>query len=564
MTATMQAYVYVRFSTTQQEPGSSKDRQLESCRTFIRERGWQEVEVVYDLGVSAWKGAHLSSGNLGKFASRLRTGEIPAGSVIVVEQIDRLSRQEARKTQRWIEDICDLGYKIATAADGRVYDAQSLNANLADLLLILVQGQAANDYVETLSRRAKGSIQKRLKDARETGAVAYGNVPGWLKVEVQDGERKILQRPERVGLVREIFDLTIAGLAPWKIAAQFNARGTPSFTGKPWERAYIVKVIRSPAVEGDLLVGEGKVQIPTGEVLKGYYGKAVVPADIVTQARATLDRRRTGKGRNSESIHNLFGQKVRCGSCGGRMMLVGYQSRYLTCYEASRRNACCQTATFKYRNLEAAALDGLLPLALDERFFRQAAEANSFSREIAETEKAIRDKENEANRFVDILGRMVSEAIEARLAQTERERAQLKLALADLRQRHAVAEGIATAEKHLERLVAVREALSHPQDDIRLPARLRVSEALQALVDEVCCDLVGPDATKRFALRAVGGLHVVTYDNDGKELSRIQPDVSANGDVMVTDRHVERYGEPDDRLETYIKRRHRVVLSRPV
>src|SRR5947208_2161802 len=104
-----------------------------------------------------------------------------------------------------------------------------------------------------------------------------------------------------------------------------------------------------------------------------------------------LDRRRHGSGRNSGTINNLFGQKIRCGECGGRMMQMGYQSRYLTCYEANRGSGCQNKTTYKYRPFEAAALDHILHLALDETFFRQAEKSNHIGLEIASVEKALRD-----------------------------------------------------------------------------------------------------------------------------------------------------------------------------
>src|SRR5665213_2820096 len=118
----MHAYVYIRYSTPKQEKGASKERQREDCQALCARRSWSVVEIIEDLGRSAWTGAHLSSGNLGKFAERVRAGDIPAGSVLVVEKLDRLSRQEARITLRWMEDLCAAGLSIATVSGDRLYD----------------------------------------------------------------------------------------------------------------------------------------------------------------------------------------------------------------------------------------------------------------------------------------------------------------------------------------------------------------------------------------------------------------------------------------------------------
>ena len=515
----MDAYIYVRFSTAQQEQGSSRERQLADCRAFVERMGWREVgPPIEDLGRSAWKGDHLKSGQLGKFAKRLHDGLIPPNSVLVCENLDRLSRQKARVTQRWIEDICDAGLSIATVAGGKVYNADNLNENLLSLLEVLFIAEGANRYAEMLSRRVKGSYEKRLAEARENGTAITTVGPAWLSAVGERPDIQWVPINERVKVVREIFDLTCAGHAPWAIARMLNERPWPSFGGRNWERTSIVKILRNRAVEGDYVVGTGKNSAPTGEVLVGYYGEPVVPLDVVAQARAMLDRRRRGKGRNSGAVNNLFGQKLRC-ACGGRMMLTGYQSRYLTCYEANRGNGCTRKGTYKYRPFETAALDAILHFALDETFFRQAKKSSIIGLEIAGVEKAIRDKETEANRLVNLLSRIDSPSTEAGLMRAEQRLASLKDKLVALKLGLAQAEGAASADAHLARVHGIRDALNHAEAEVRLPARLRVSEALQGVIQYIECETVAGE--RRVELSLVGGTYAVRFDNDGKMLARV-------------------------------------------
>jgi hypothetical protein len=479
------------------------------------------VGVIEDLGRSAWKGDHLTKGNLGRFAKRIFDGEIPKGTVVVAENIDRFSRQRARVTQRWIEDVCDRGIMLATVAGDKVYDAKNLDDNIAAIMEVLLLAEGAYRYVQNLQTRVKGSYEARLRQARIDNTAIHGIGPAWLRAVGKRPNIVWEPIPERVKIVREIFDLTIAGRAPWAIARAFNERGEPSFTGIKWERTSIAKILRNRAVEGDYVVGEGKNQRPTGEVLVGYY-PSIVPLDAIAQARAMLDRRRRGPGRNSGAINNLFGQRMRCGSCGGRMMQVGYQSRYLTCYEAGRSNGCDHRASYKYRPFETAALDAVLHFAIDEKFFRQAEKSNSIGLEIAEAEKAIRDKQAEAGRLVSLLTRIESPTTEAALVDAERQVGALKARLTDLNAKLAQAQGEATAEAHLRRIHGVREALDHPDEDVRLPARLRVSEALQAAIHYVECETI--NGQKRFELALMAGVYAARFDNEGNMLGVVRGD----------------------------------------
>jgi DNA invertase Pin-like site-specific DNA recombinase len=515
----MDAFIYIRFSTPRQENGSSKDRQLEACRAFIKAKGWTEAGIIEDLGRSAWKGNHLTKGNLGKFAKRVFGSEFePGKTVLVVENLDRLSRQRARITQRWVEDVCDAGMAIAHIAGNKVYDADNLSENLLSILEVLFIAEGANRYVENLSTRSKGSYEARLKQARIDNT-AIGTIgPAWLKAVGKRPNVKWEPVPERVQIVHEIFDMTLAGKAPWAIAREFNQRREPSFTGIKWERTSIVKIIRNPAIEGDRVIGEGKMSAPTGEVLFGYYGDATIAPDVVAQARAMLDRRRRGSGRNSGVINNLFGQAVRCGECGGRMMTTGYQSRYLTCYDSQRGSGCSQRTAFRYRPFEAAALDSILHLALDETFFRQAEKISHTRLDVAVVEKAIRDKMAKTEMLVDMLSRIKSPTTERSLVVLEEEIADLKAKLADLNAKMAAAQGVASAEIHLARVHGVKDAVTHPDDDVRLPARLRVSEALRAIEAKAVCRLVG--GQKEFLLTVMDRMAAFRISNDGEIIGK--------------------------------------------
>lgn len=116
------AIIYIRFSTKRQEKGFSKERQLEECQDFCKRKGWDVIQIIEDLGQSAWKGHHLSIGNLGKWRRSVDAGDVPADTILVVHKLDRLSRLEPRVTQRWMEDLCDRGIKIATVDGDRIFD----------------------------------------------------------------------------------------------------------------------------------------------------------------------------------------------------------------------------------------------------------------------------------------------------------------------------------------------------------------------------------------------------------------------------------------------------------
>ncbi len=95
MTSTAtKAYSYLRFSTPEQEKGDSKRRQMDLARRYADAQGLDldETLTFHDLGVSAFRGSNLDAA-LGAFKSAVTDGRVPRGSYLLVESLDRLSRQ---------------------------------------------------------------------------------------------------------------------------------------------------------------------------------------------------------------------------------------------------------------------------------------------------------------------------------------------------------------------------------------------------------------------------------------------------------------------------------------
>src|SRR5437762_2228976 len=93
------AYSYVRMSTHLQLRGDSLRRQLEGSRKYAEQNNLDLVEGadLQDIGVSAFRGKNLASGAFGRFLAGVEDGTIERGSYLLVESIDRLSRQDPAK-----------------------------------------------------------------------------------------------------------------------------------------------------------------------------------------------------------------------------------------------------------------------------------------------------------------------------------------------------------------------------------------------------------------------------------------------------------------------------------
>src|SRR5262245_35818186 len=117
------AYSYIRFSSRKQADGDSLRRQTEGRDAIVKRRGL-ELDTslcLHDLGVSAWKGDNADTGALSVFLDLCKKGVIPKGSFLIVEHLDRLTRQHVRKALTLFFQILDAGVTIVTLQPEREY-----------------------------------------------------------------------------------------------------------------------------------------------------------------------------------------------------------------------------------------------------------------------------------------------------------------------------------------------------------------------------------------------------------------------------------------------------------
>ena len=549
-----QAYISVRFSTPQQEKGDSKDRQLRDCRAFCERNGWEVEEVIEDLGRSAWTGANLSVGNLGKFAERVRAGEVPPGSILVVEKLDRLSRQAPRITQRWMEDLCALGLRIATVAGSRVYDDASLRANPMESFEILFGAHLAWQESEQKSERVLARIGTNMALAKTTGRVLTAKAPGWLLARADRSGFDLIA--ERVAILIRIYEMAAEGKGARWIAKTLNEEGVPAWgkwrkpnSSPTWETTYVALLLRHPSVEGDYVPGFSNAKASRtkfNEPIIGYYPR-VVPADLVARARAVVDSRKIvrdangerigggGGGRHTRNVANLFAGFVFCGECGNKMHLRNNgdknPQRFLQCVHATRSRGCGRKETFRYPPFEAAALDTILHLALDNRFFSSPDRTGELSGQLAEITKALADRAEQSSRLVKALARTDdAPEIEAELASLRQQTRELEAGREKTSQALEAARGAVTPGEHIQRVRDVREAMDDADSETRRTARLRVQSALRELGCRVTCE-VEEDGERIIGLVLRGGMLASIFDNAGKLLVRFNLMDLAEGDL---------------------------------
>src|SRR5579883_3514708 len=91
------AYSYVRFSSPQQATGDSVRRQTEARDAWLASHPkviLDQTLRMRDDGRSAWKRKDWATYALAEFVEHVKSGRVEPGSFLLLENLDRLSRED--------------------------------------------------------------------------------------------------------------------------------------------------------------------------------------------------------------------------------------------------------------------------------------------------------------------------------------------------------------------------------------------------------------------------------------------------------------------------------------
>ncbi|WP_440221457.1 recombinase family protein [Dietzia sp. MNB45] len=205
--------IYSRISEDPKRTGLGVARQLEDCRNYALERGWDVVAELSDNDISAYSGKPRPGYR--SLLELIKSGQV---DYVLAWHTDRLHRR-----LRELVEYCDVvtGHNVLT------FTVKSGDLDLSTpsgIMMAQIKGAVDEAYVS----------EARLKNKRARRQIAEagkrhscGRVYGW-----QDGGNKI--EPAEADVVRELVRRIIAGETPTAIAADLNDRGIPTVRGARW------------------------------------------------------------------------------------------------------------------------------------------------------------------------------------------------------------------------------------------------------------------------------------------------------------------------------------------
>jgi DNA invertase Pin-like site-specific DNA recombinase len=320
------AYSYLRFSHPKQMSGDSRRRQQEWGEAAAARHGWllDKGLRMEDCGVSAFKGRNARTGALASFLEAVRNRVVKPGSVLLVESLDRLSREEQDEAYDLFRGIIKSGVEIHTRDPERHYDRDSLRGNpMAMIEPILIMSRAHEESQMKSTRGSEAWKTRRERMARKLPVTRQ--LPAWVRL-AEDGAH-FETVPEAVAAVRRVFLLAARGVGIRGISTLLNGGrvkrthelsaaeaallgdlGTPAI-GKlgAWGRSYVAKLLKDRRVLGEHqphVMRDGR-RVPHGPPIPDFFPAIVTPEEW---ARARVAKRagQAAGGKPERGAPNLF------------------------------------------------------------------------------------------------------------------------------------------------------------------------------------------------------------------------------------------------------------------
>ncbi|MDU6439075.1 MAG: recombinase family protein [Pantoea sp.] len=357
------AISYIRFSTKSQTIGDSTKRQSKLIHKWLEDNPHYHLDEnmrFQDLGISGYSGANAKSGAFGEFLAAVESGYIEPGSVLLVESLDRVSRQDIDKAGEQLRKILRAGVEVVTLVDGSWYKEESLRDSLSMIKAMLVMERAHEESL-TKSKRLRSAWANKRKEA-ESGKIMSRRCVAWLKVS-EDGKR-FEQIPENVKAVQRVFQLRLDGLSHAKIAKTMNEEKFVTLnqfrskTGE-WSQSTVTELLSNRAVIGFKVPSKSMVVKGVQEI-PGYY-----PAILTEEQFYAVQQLKTGAGRRPSSdrplLTNLFKGVMRCAKCGFIMIVSGVTAKRSGNYRCSMKyEGRCDAMGISRLQTDKALVQGLL------------------------------------------------------------------------------------------------------------------------------------------------------------------------------------------------------------
>jgi len=493
------AYSYIRFSTLEQKKGDSLRRQIQGAEDWCKANGYTLDDQMRDEGLSAFSGLHKTKGSLGRFLDLVNAGKIEKGSALIVENLDRLSREQPMTALYQFTDMIRAGIRVVTFIPEGDFTEKNLNENFGFLMGAFSDMDQAHKESSKKSKRLKATWEQ--KRANVDNKKLTGRCPAWLKRSKDWTEYHKIDG--RWQIIEKIFQIKLSGKSPRTITKELNRTEGIWKPKNGWRNSYINKILRSRAAIGEYQphkMIKGKRQ-PVGDPLPNYFPVIVSP-DIfyAVQEQIRVNGQNYHGGRTGK-VRNLFSHLAKCGYCGGAMHFVNKGKppkggSYLLCDNAKRKNGC-KYRSWRYDEFEQDVVRFLsvdIDLAqLLPDFEQIESEISVLQREKSSIQGQLNKVKSEIENLSDTIASTPDKRIRAqlegkladRLDEKERFEKQETEAAIKINDLKKVNGNVQERISNVKELFQVMQDLKDRDEDTLIDIRFRLRQMLRNLIEGI-------------------------------------------------------------------------------
>ncbi|MGK7866122.1 recombinase family protein [Falsiroseomonas sp. E2-1-a20] len=544
-------------------------RQTSRAEEYARRTGLELDTGLRDLGVSGYSGEHRRKGALGRFLAAVEAGEVPPGSVLVIEALDRLTREDVLDGLTLVTGLLNAGIGIVTLEDEHSYSREAMRSNPWMIYVLVGKMQQANHDSARKSERVRAGWEAKKRAAAANRTPLSMMCPAWLRLI--DG--KYEEIPQRAATVQRIFRETAAGDGKDKIVRRLNEERIPTFTREGqglvlrrarepggWHASYVGKLLVNRAVLGEYQpgknVGDGRRREHDGDPVPDFFPAIIAHVlwDAATASR--LGRRGTG-GRKGKVLRNLLTGLCRCPACGGTMTMrakgarrkdaakprsIQREQNYLVCDNAVRSLGCTSRTYLPYHRIETALLDNIEAFSFNKGELGPADATIGLEEGIAILTDRIGVTEQWVKRYMNGFGADIPDVAFGNIRQKQTEIDEGRRELARQQAELVQARRVWFGRDHVDAVRSFRAEAEMGNHAAQYAARAKIMQVVRSVVDVVLCD-------SRSLSVYFGGLVGLVLIRDGRiECRRILPPEARLNRIVPASSTARHRSFPESRL----------------
>lgn len=295
---------YARVSTVLDEQQSSYEAQIKYYTDYIKKHAfWDFVGIYADEGISGTSTKHREGFN--RMIADAQAGKI---DLILTKSISRFARN-VLDTIRITRELRRIGVVV-------FFEKENLSSvDPATEVQLTILASLAQDEARSLSQNIAWGKERSMMEGKIS--LAWSHFLGYDKGP--DGRPVINE--EQAEVVREIFNLRLAGKTAEYIASYLTKKHVPTPTGKDrWSSSTVLSILRNEKYKGDALLHKTftvdyltkKTKKNEGEVAKYYVANshpAIIEPEVFDKVQLIINKQKCTK--------NSLSSKLVCAKCGG-------------------------------------------------------------------------------------------------------------------------------------------------------------------------------------------------------------------------------------------------------